>query len=74
LTQQYADLAQKHGLTLTALSLAFVHQQPFVTSTIIGATTSSQLEENTASIDQVLSKELLQEIDAVQLLQPNPAP
>ncbi|MDG1504208.1 MAG: NADP(H)-dependent aldo-keto reductase [Flavicella sp.] len=74
LTQQYADLAQKHGLTLTALSLAFVHQQPFVTSTIIGATTLSQLKENTASIDQVLSKELLQEIDAVQLLQPNPAP
>jgi len=54
--------------------LAFVHQQPFVTSTIIGATTLSQLKENTASIDQVLSEELLQEIDAVQLLQPNPAP
>jgi aryl-alcohol dehydrogenase-like predicted oxidoreductase len=74
LTQKYADLAAEFGLSLTDLSLAFVHQQPFVTASILGATTLEQLEENIASINVNLSDELLDEIDAVQLLQPNPAP
>lgn len=37
-TEQYAQLAEQHGLTLTQLALAFIKQQFFVTSTIIGAT------------------------------------
>ena len=74
LTQQYADLAQKYGLSLPQLSLAFVNQQPFVKSTIIGATTMAQLKENIDSFDVVLSEEILQEIDQIQLVQPNPAP
>lgn len=74
LTEKYKELADRHGLSLTHLSLAFVNQRPFVTSNIIGATTLEQLKENIASIDHELSEELLTEIDEIQSLQPNPAP
>lgn len=73
-TQLYSDLAKKNGLTLTELSLAFVTQQPFLTSTIIGATTMEQLEENISTINSTLSDELLKGIDSIQELIPNPAP
>ncbi len=74
LTQKYADLANELNLSLTQLALAFVNQQPFVTSNIIGATTMQQLKENIESIHLELSKETLQEINKIQELQPNPAP
>lgn len=73
-TKLYQKVAQKHGLTLTELALAFVQQQPFVTSSIIGATTMEQLKENIATIDVVLSNEILREIDAVHAIIPDPAP
>lgn len=74
LTEAYAELAKKNGLSLTQLSLAFVNQRPFLTSNIIGATTMDQLKENISSIDVDLSEEVLNEIDQIQNLQPNPAP
>lgn len=70
----YNEIAKKHGISLTQLSLAFVRQQPFVTSTIIGATTLSQLSENIESIDVTLSEEILKEINEVHARIPNPAP
>lgn len=73
-TKLYRDIAHSHGLTLTELALGFVHQQPFVSSTIIGATTFKQLEENIKTHTVVLSNEILHEIDRVQELIPNPAP
>ena len=73
-TRLYQEIAIKNGLTLTELSLAFVTQQAFVTSTIIGATTMEQLKENIATIDVVLSDEILKEINAVQAIIPDPAP
>ena len=74
LTAAYADLAKKNNLSLTELSLAFVNQRPFITSNIIGATTMEQLKENIGSIEKELSTDLLNEIDQIQVLQPNPAP
>ncbi|HEU4791583.1 MAG TPA: aldo/keto reductase, partial [Flavobacterium sp.] len=73
-TRLYQEVAHKHGLTLTQLALAFVQQQPFMTSSIIGATTMEQLKENIDTIDVVLSDEILKEIDAVQAIIPDPAP
>jgi len=73
-TEQYAQVAEKHGLTLTQLALAFIKQQFFVTSTIIGATSMSQLKENIAAFDLVLNEEILLEIEAIHKQQPNPAP
>jgi len=73
-TRLYQEIAHKNGLTLTELSLAFVTQQAFVTSTIIGATTMEQLKENIDTIKISLSDEIVKEIDEVQAIIPNPAP
>ncbi len=73
-TEKYKELAEKNNLSLTHLSLAFINQQPFVTSNIIGATTMLQLKENITSIDVNLSEEILEKIDKINELQPNPAP
>ena len=73
-TKLYLEIAKKHGLTLTELAMGFVLQQPFLTSAIIGATTLEQLKENIDTIDVVLSKEILTEIDEVQAIIPDPAP
>ena len=70
----YQKIADKYGLSLTEMALAFVNQQAFMASSIIGATTLEQLKENIASIDVVLSDEILKEIDAVQAIFPDPAP
>ena len=69
----YLAIAQKHGLTLAQLALAFVNQLPFVTSNIIGATKMSQLKENIGSINIDLSQEIIDEINAVHAIMPNPA-
>lgn len=73
-TRDYALLAKRHGLTPTQMALAFVNQQPFVTSNLIGATNMEQLKENIASVDVSLSPELLAEIEEIQIRHPNPAP
>ncbi|HHC80647.1 MAG TPA: aldo/keto reductase, partial [Flavobacteriia bacterium] len=49
------------------------NQLPFVTSNIIGATKMSQLKENIDSINIDLSQEIIDEINAVHALIPNPA-
>ncbi|AUC85574.1 aldo/keto reductase [Polaribacter sp. ALD11] len=72
--KRYEAIAKKNGLTLSEMSLAFINQLPFVTSTIIGATKMSQLKENINSINIELSEETLKEIEAVHSDIPNPAP
>ncbi len=73
-TQRYWDLANAHGLSLTQMALAFVNSRAFVTSTIIGATTMEQLQENIDSINVQLSDEVLEGIEAIHNAIPNPAP
>jgi aryl-alcohol dehydrogenase-like predicted oxidoreductase len=73
-TEEYYKIAQEFNLSLTQMALAFATDRPFVTSNIIGATTQEQLEENIASIDIKLSKEVLKAIEVVQENIPNPAP
>lgn len=73
-TQAYADIADRHGLTLAQMALAFVNSRPFLTSNIIGATTVEQLRENIGSIEVMLEAEVLQEIEAVHDSLPDPAP
>ncbi|SEE04676.1 Predicted oxidoreductase [Tenacibaculum sp. MAR_2010_89] len=71
---EYQKIADKHGLTLTQLSLAYINQLPFVTSNIIGATKMSQLKENINSINIELSEDILMEIEIAHNKMPNPAP
>lgn len=73
-TRKYNDLAKAHGISLTQMALAFIRQQTFVSSTILGATTVEQLKENIESKSVQLSKEIMLEIQAIQEAIPNPAP
>ncbi|MBN2510259.1 MAG: aldo/keto reductase family protein [Spirochaetales bacterium] len=49
-----APMAEKYGITLAQLALAWVLKNPGITSVIIGATTVSQLEDNAAASGVVL--------------------
>lgn len=51
-----------------------MNSRPFVTSTIIGATTMNQLKEDIGSIDVKLSDGLLNDINAIHNEIPNPSP
>ncbi len=73
-TAAYADIAGKHGLNMAQMALAFVRQQPFVTSVLIGATTMEQLRTNLASTTVQLSQQVIQDIDAVHRAHPSPCP
>lgn len=73
-TQLYMEIALRHNLSLTQMSLAFVSSRPFVTSNIIGASKLCQLKENIESIQVDLSDEILSEIEKVHEMNPNPAP
>jgi aryl-alcohol dehydrogenase-like predicted oxidoreductase len=71
---RYVALAREHGLDPAQMALAFVSAQPFVTSTIIGATSLEQLDADLASSELKLSDEVLAGIEAIHKAQPNPAP
>ena len=71
--EEYLKVAKKHKISLAQLSLAFINQQSFVTSNIIGATTMKQLEENIGSINIKLSSEIIDEINLVHKNNSNPA-
>ncbi|MCG7987122.1 MAG: NADP(H)-dependent aldo-keto reductase [Candidatus Thiodiazotropha weberae] len=73
-SERYVTLAREHGLDPGQMALAYVTSRPFVTSTIIGATTQQQLEMNLASIDLSLDREVLEGIEKIHTEQPNPSP
>ncbi len=68
----YIDVAQKHGLDVCQMALAFVNDRPFVTSNLIGATNMEQLKSNIESVDITLSEEVLNDIEAVRRDYPMP--
>lgn len=63
--RDYMRVADKHGLDVCQMALAFVNSRPFVTANIIGATTMEQLKSNIASVDITLSDACLDDIQAV---------
>ncbi len=73
-SERYYELARQHGLSPAQMALAFVISRPFVMSTIIGATSMVQLQENIASIDVELPTTVLEGIDAIHNDFPNPSP
>ncbi len=70
----YAELARQNGLTLTQLALGFVRSRWFVSSTIIGASSFTQLQETLAAMLTPMSAELQNAINTIHLQFPNPAP
>ena len=69
---KYLELAQQYDLDVTQMALAFVNCQPFVTSTLIGATNMKQLKSNIASVELKLSTEVREKIEAIRRDYPMP--
>lgn len=68
----YVELAKKHNISPATLALAWCDQVNGVTSTIIGATTMAQLQENIAAFNQSLNDDVL--ADIAQTLKKYPMP
>ncbi len=67
--QALSKIAQERGQSLAQLALAWVLRQPSVTSALIGASRSSQIESCVASLERLgFSQDELSRIDAI--LQP----
>jgi aryl-alcohol dehydrogenase-like predicted oxidoreductase len=73
-SKEYVHIAQEAGLTPAVMALAFARTRWFNSSVILGATNLQQLKENLDSAEVVLSAEVLEMIEAVHRVYPNPAP
>ena len=73
-TQEYVRIARDAGLAPATMALAFARTRWFASSVILGATTLEQLQEDLDSGEVALSAEILEKIEAVHKLYPNPAP
>jgi aryl-alcohol dehydrogenase-like predicted oxidoreductase len=73
-TEAYVALACEHGLDPAQMALAYVSSRPFLTSSIVGATSMAQLQSNLASAELDLSEDVINGIEAIHQGQPNPAP
>jgi len=72
--RDYLAIAKEAGLDPATFAIAFTLDKPFVTSTIIGATTMEQLKIAIAAGHVRLPAEVHAKIDAVHQLRGNPAP
>ncbi len=68
----YLAVANKHGLDLSQMAIAFCNQRPFITSTIIGATSVEQLANSLGADGLILSDEVLKDIAEVHRRFPMP--
>ncbi len=68
----YQAVADKHSMSITQMSLAWVYQFAGVTSTIIGATSMEQLKEDIGAYQLSLSEEVINDIN--QVIRRYPAP
>ena len=73
-TLKYVALAREHGLDPAQMALAFANSRRFLTSSIIGATTTEQLTANLASVELTLTAEVIAAIERIHAEDPNPAP
>ena len=58
-------MCRDHGLQPAQVALAWCHSVAPVTSTIVGATKVSQLEQNAAAADLDLDPELLNAVESI---------
>jgi aryl-alcohol dehydrogenase-like predicted oxidoreductase len=63
--EQLIPLAQKAGISLTHLAMAFAIAHPGVTSAIIGPRTMAQLDDLLAGAEVTLDDEILNQIDEI---------
>ncbi|MGC9667234.1 aldo/keto reductase family protein [Planosporangium sp. 12N6] len=63
--QQLKPLAEQAGLTMAQLAIAWVLQNPNVSSAIVGATRPEQLQDNVKAVGVKLDADLMKAIDSV---------
>jgi voltage-dependent potassium channel beta subunit len=63
--QRLKPIAEREGLSMAQLALAWCLRQPMVSSVIIGASRPAQVDDNAAASGKKLSEETLREIDGV---------
>lgn len=63
-------IAANHGVSVATVALNWVIKQPAVTSTIIGAKTLQQLNDNIAAVDLQISPEEMKQLNDVSALSP----
>jgi len=68
----YEAIADKHGLDINQMALAWCRTRPFMASAIFGATKMEQLKVALGSVDVTLSDEVLADIDAAHRAHPMP--
>ncbi len=68
----YAEIAQRHGLDLAQMSLAFCLSRPFMASVIVGATSLDQLKTDIAAKDLALSEAVFSDIQTIYRDHPAP--
>ena len=73
-TQKYVQLAHDSGLSPAQMALAYVNSRPFTGANIIGATNSSQLQENIESVNIRLADDVIARIEDIHQEFPNPSP
>lgn len=71
---RYVAVAARHGLDPAQMAIAFTLHQPFVASSIIGATTMAQLKTAIDAAETRLDEAVLADIEAVHLEHSNPCP
>ncbi|HEX6859394.1 MAG TPA: aldo/keto reductase [Caulobacteraceae bacterium] len=72
--RSYVELARERGIAPETLAIKFCDSRPFVTSTIIGASTMEQLKADIDAFDFEWTSELETAVDALHAQQPNPCP
>lgn len=70
----YRKVAASFGIAPATFANVFVLSKPFVTSSIIGATSLTQLEESLAAADIRWTAEMDEAVDAIHQAMGNPAP
>lgn len=66
---RFKSLAERQEMSMATMSLAWVANQPGITSPIIGAKNAKQLAESAAACEMSLSQRLLEQID--KIFEPN---
>ncbi|MEM9779571.1 MAG: aldo/keto reductase [Pseudomonadota bacterium] len=68
----YVSLAREHGLSPSAMALAFCMTRPFMASAIFGATSAAQLEVALSAAEVTLSPEVMRGIADLHKAHPSP--
>ena len=73
-TQAYVALAQAQGLDPAQMAISWVTAQPFLTATIIGATSMAQLETDIGGAALKLPQDVLDRIEEIHRIYTYPCP